>query len=395
MADGRFTVMSGRFLFVVPPLTGHINPTVSVGAMLKKRGHDVAWVGHPGVLCSRLPADATVFPLDDKVPERLLETTTMRANQVRGLQAFKFLWEDFLIPLAKGSFEGVLHAVSTYAPDVVIVDQQMLAGALVCRREGLTWAMSATTSAGVTDPLAALPKIRQWMHTRLDALQLDYGLTPVEHVDRSPVCNLVFSSRALVGDMADQLPDTVHFVGPAAQDRPQDRSFPWAVLSDEPAVFVSLGTVNQDRGARFFQAVQDAAAGQSFQVVLVAPKALVPKPPPNVHRFDYVPQLDLLKRMDAVVTHAGHNTVCEALSEGLPMVVVPIKDDQPIVAQQVVDAGAGVRLRFGRITAEHLRAAIHEILETPTYRERAQALADSFSHAGGATAAAERLEALL
>ena len=37
-----------RILFVVPPLTGHINPTVAVGAELAARGHDVAWACRPG-----------------------------------------------------------------------------------------------------------------------------------------------------------------------------------------------------------------------------------------------------------------------------------------------------------------------------------------------------------
>ena len=48
-AAGLVAVMS-RFLFVVPPLTGHVNPTASVGGELLARGHEVAWVGHPGTL---------------------------------------------------------------------------------------------------------------------------------------------------------------------------------------------------------------------------------------------------------------------------------------------------------------------------------------------------------
>ena len=39
-----------RFLFVVPPLTGHINPTVAVGAELTARGHEVAWAGQTATL---------------------------------------------------------------------------------------------------------------------------------------------------------------------------------------------------------------------------------------------------------------------------------------------------------------------------------------------------------
>jgi len=43
-----------RFLFVVPPLTGHVNPTVSVARALAARGHDVAWAAHPGTVRSIL-----------------------------------------------------------------------------------------------------------------------------------------------------------------------------------------------------------------------------------------------------------------------------------------------------------------------------------------------------
>ena len=48
----------GRFLFVVPPLVGHVNPTVSVGRELAARGHRVAWTGHPEVVEPLLPAGA-------------------------------------------------------------------------------------------------------------------------------------------------------------------------------------------------------------------------------------------------------------------------------------------------------------------------------------------------
>ena len=46
-----------RVLFVVPPFTGHINPTVAVAHELVGRGHQVAWTGVPG--------EATQGPLPD------------------------------------------------------------------------------------------------------------------------------------------------------------------------------------------------------------------------------------------------------------------------------------------------------------------------------------------
>jgi UDP:flavonoid glycosyltransferase YjiC (YdhE family) len=116
--------------------------------------------------------------------------------------------------------------------------------------------------------------------------------------------------------------------------------------------------------------------------------------PPNVLVRPRVPQLPLLERVDAVVCHAGHNTVCETLWHGLPLVVAPIRDDQPIVAAQVVAAGAGVRLRFGRADAARVAAAVEEVLTEASYRRAAERLSTSFRAAGGSPAAAGHLEQL-
>jgi UDP:flavonoid glycosyltransferase YjiC (YdhE family) len=107
-----------------------------------------------------------------------------------------------------------------------------------------------------------------------------------------------------------------------------------------------------------------------------------------------VPQLALLPHVDAVVCHAGHNTTCEALANGLPLVVAPIKDDQPIVADQVVAAGAGVRVKFGRVGADELYSAVRRVLDEPSFRDAAERVRVSFATAGGAAAAAIALEAL-
>jgi UDP:flavonoid glycosyltransferase YjiC (YdhE family) len=95
------------------------------------------------------------------------------------------------------------------------------------------------------------------------------------------------------------------------------------------------------------------------------------------------------------VCHGGHNTVCESLAEGLPLVLAPIRDDQPIVADQVVRAGAGVRVRFGRVGAAELREAITAVLDDPRYRAAAAVIQRSFRDAGGAAAAADAIDALL
>jgi MGT family glycosyltransferase len=137
-----------------------------------------------------------------------------------------------------------------------------------------------------------------------------------------------------------------------------------------------------------------ADLGADPQAIVVAPPGTIEAPPPHVLVTDHVPQLALLPHLDAVVSHGGHNTVSETLSHGLPLVVCPIRDDQPIIAQQVVDAGAGERVRFGRVRPADLRAALLAVLEVPSYRAAARRVQESFAAAGGAAAAADHLEKL-
>jgi len=383
-----------RFLFVVPPLTGHTNPTLAVAAELDQRGHTVAWVAHPGQVKPLLPDHAKLYALDDSVPGSLVDSMTSQAQTVRGLAALKFLWSDFFLPLATAMVPGVEHAVDDFQPDVLIVDQQALAGALVARKRGLPWVTFATTSAGVTNPLAALPKVKAWLDDCFENLQRDAGLPPEPTLDASPHGVVVFSTAALVGGTG-QYPDHFHFVGPSIRQRQDDTPFPWDALGDDPKVLVSLGTVNMDRGKRFFQTVIEALSGQPIQVVMVAPDDAVPNPPENFLVRSRVPQLALLPHLSAVVTHAGHNTVCESLAHGLPLVMAPIKDDQPVVAAQVADAGAGIRVKFGRLKPADLRAAVHAVLHEPAYRAAAQEIQTSFDHAGGETAVADLLARII
>ena len=187
----------------------------------------------------------------------------------------------------------------------------------------------------------------------------------------------------------------MHFVGPSLRRDQARDGFDFSKLDpDVDRVLVSLGTLNASAGERFWAAAADACRDAPWQAVFVAPAELVPEPPPNVIVAAHVPQLALLPQVQAVVSHGGHNTVCESLAEGLPLVVAPIRDDQPIVAQQVTDAGAGIRVRFPRLRAADLRAAIETVLHDPTYRDGARRVADSFRAAGGASAAADHLEDL-
>jgi MGT family glycosyltransferase len=387
----------GCFLFVVPPLAGHINPTLSVGRELTRRGHDVAWAGLPGAVEALLPSDALFLPAGNPAALAHVDELRDRSQGLRSAAAFKFLWESVLVPLAHAMVEGVETAVDTWQPDVLIADQQTLAGAAVALRREMRWATSATTSAEMVDALAGLPRAEEWVDDQingfLETVGLDQQVAPGD-LRCSDDLVLIFSTRRLVGEHRS-FPPHYAFVGPSISDRPEPDPFPWEWLEpDVPHILVSLGTLNTAAGARFFQVAGEALAGEALQAVFIAPAGAVPAST-NLLVRPRVPQLALLKHTDAVISHGGHNTVCETLAHGLPLVLAPIRDDQPIVADQVVQAGAGVRVKFGRVLPGDLSKAVHSVLHEPGFRVAAGEIKRSFDAAGGAPAAASQLEALL
>jgi MGT family glycosyltransferase len=191
------------------------------------------------------------------------------------------------------------------------------------------------------------------------------------------------------------------FVGIPHADARKAVEFPWDWLRDDRRkLLVTLGTVSRDLEPRFFETVIDAMRQlPQVQAVIVAPDALISKrstlqPPDNVLLRRYVPQPQLLQRVDGVICHAGHNTVCETLLNGLPLIVSPIRDDQPVVAQQVVAAGAALFLRHGKATPAAVRDAAQRLLTDAQLVDSARRLAQQLRSAPGSAGAADVIEAL-
>jgi MGT family glycosyltransferase len=385
-------------LIAVPPLTGHINPALSLAAELRLRGHEVAWAVHRDLIPDLLPADAEVYAL----PVESNLDLGNRSSGVRGLESVKFFYEQFCLPLARASLQPLQDIVQAVKPDLMICDHQMLAGALVARARKIPWFTLASTNVSILKMSAV---IDAWIEDQFAGLQRDFGVPVEARPDFSSHGVIVFSSEALLGGKYAYYEAPYHFVGPALTHRPLAVEFPWQELhSGAPRMLISLGTVSRDRGVRFYEVMMealdnlvldDSPYGRSLQVVMVAPEELRDQAPANFIVRPRVPQVALLAHMDAVLCHAGHNTVCEALSFGLPLIVAPIRDDQPIVARQVIDAGAGLFMRYAKVTVATARAAVQELLREPGYRAAALRVKESLELLGGASQAASILEQFL
>ncbi|WP_089157730.1 glycosyltransferase [Micromonospora sp. NBS 11-29] len=377
-----------RFLFVVLPLASHLNAPLAIAQALQAAGHEVAWCGPRSDLRPLIGPDATLYPTGKR---------HYRRDGESGTGSVRTLWEGHLLPVNRFIRDTVDRAVADHRPDVVVVDQYAMAGALAAHRHGVPWATFCVGMLELTPPVEEMPGFADWVRAQVARIWALTDLPVDETIDLrfSPYLVIGLTTAELTGPAA--LPPRCVLTGPALGRRPHAPGFAWDAW--DPArrhVLVTVGTMADHLAGDFYRRVTAATAplADRVQVVLVAPPDLVPDPPAHVLVAPRVPVLELMPRLDAVVSHGGLGTVTEALAHGVPVVVAPIRHDQPAVARQVTRAGAGVEVSFHASTPAELTAAVSAVLDDPAYRAAARRVGDSFAAAGGAGAAAAHLAAL-
>lgn len=387
-----------RFLFVVPPLSGHVNPTLSLGTALLLSGHEVAWLSVDVNLESIIPLGGKFFyayhkELDASKHEAY--QNQISSKNVAGIESVKFLYEDVLIPLNRYMYEHINACVSSFKPDVIINDQQLFSGAIVAKQRQLKYATSVTAPAAIKMQ-QDLPGVSGWEANQIIALQYEFGLMQETSIACSEDLTLVYTSQEFFGEM--ELDRNYKFIGLSTLNRPTKFDFNWERFHTMPhkyKILVSIGTTFDHSFKRdFFSKVIEAFRDEDLGVVVVSDPSLFEEWPSNFIVSKKIPQLDLLPFFDAVICHGGHNTVCETLNNGIPLIVVPIAYDQSYVAGRVVATGAGLRLNYRRFKAHHLLSSLQSVLYEPSYRLAAQKLRYSFEQAGGVNYAVKLLEDL-
>lgn len=383
----------GSIVFFSIPAHGHTNPTIPVVQELTRRGHTVWYYSFEefrqkleGAGARFLPCDAYLPPappnLDNKVGRDFAALIEMIADATIAMD------------------QPVCAALTELRPDCVVADSLCFWGKLFAKKLALPYVCSTTTFAfnQVTAKLMK-PKLGEAvrMFTGMPRIQkkirllqslgypLDSFVQIVQNDNDTPT--VVYTSRELQ-PRSETFSDRFVFVGPSLPPLPPAQPVPKL----RPLVYISLGTVN-NRNVRFYKTCLRALGGLDLDVVLsvgdrVSLDSLGPVPV-NFQVSAHVPQLEVLQRADVFVTHCGMNSVHESIWSGAPMVLVPQQSEQALVAARAEEAGAGLRLR-GASPAK-LRQAVRQILDTPSFRERAQELGRAFRAAGGAPKAADAI----
>ncbi|MBB3204360.1 MGT family glycosyltransferase [Rhodopirellula rubra] len=166
-------------------------------------------------------------------------------------------------------------------------------------------------------------------------------------------------------------------------------------LTDQPLVYASLGTI-LGNAQHLFHKIAEGCATLDVQPVISLGRSMesesIPEFPGSAIAVRYAPQLDWLKRAALMITHGGMNTTLECLTNAIPMVVIPMVNDQPGIGARFNWSGCGESIPANSVSVDKLIKAITQVLRVPSYRENARLMQSAIERCGGVTKVADIVE---
>ncbi|KQR19022.1 glycosyltransferase [Agreia sp. Leaf335] len=167
------------------------------------------------------------------------------------------------------------------------------------------------------------------------------------------------------------------FLGSAVRDEPVDPEVDaWLSRGGAPIVYVSFGSFLSVR-ADVLARVADALKPLDVRVALAvgsADRDELGELPDTWLVREFLPQVTILKHAVLAVTHGGNNSVTEAATAGVPMLVLPFSTDQFAGAEAIETRGYGLALAPNTASVDELRSAAASLLADTAVDDRSRLL---------------------
>ena len=410
-----------HFGLICPVETGHLNTMLPLGQALRSRGHQVTFFG---ILDAEAKIKAaglafqgigqTTFPLGST------EKAFAQLAKLSGISAILYTMKWFRA-LADVFLKEAPEIIKSAKIEGLLVDQVCPEGGTVADYLNIPFitvcsALPFNQEPGI--PPFFTPWIYQeiwWAYLRnqitytlvnpfgipLKKLRAKYRKQwqlPPESSPDSSLAILCQEPKEFEFPR-ENLPQWFHFTGPyhTSMDRPMI-PFPWEKLTGKPLIYASLGTL-QNGVINIFEKIALACCNLDAQLVISLGGSTQLKSLPNLPGdplvVDYAPQLKLLEKAALTITHAGMNTTLESLTYGVPMVAIPITNDQPGIAARIVWTGTGKLITLSKLTVPQLHRSIQQVLTEESYKENALRLKTAIGQVGGVNHAVEIIEQVL
>jgi MGT family glycosyltransferase len=387
-----------HILFISVQGHGHVLPSLGVVQALAEQGHRVTYVTTPMFGDEVRAAGATVVHYKS-------EFDTFHVPDAVGRDDAEALIHGVYVAENVAILRAAESALAGDPPDLVVYDVfPFIAGRLLATR----WDIPAVrlspifaanehysifealwTSNGFGHP-ADVPAVRATMTGLLGEYGIDLGIR--EFWDAVEELTIVFIPKSFQ-IAPETFDERFVFVGPAPS---LTEAAPWQpARPGDPVLLVSLG--NQfNNHPEFFRACADAFAGSPWQVVMAVGTFLDPATvgplPANVEMHQWIPFRSVLRHAAACITQGTTGAVMEALTHGVPMVVVPqyATEARPS-AERVPELGLGALLTPEQVNARDIRAAVEDVVADDAVRQRVRRVQQEIREAGGPLRAAEEI----
>jgi zeaxanthin glucosyltransferase len=331
----------------------------------------------------------------DATRRGLVETLDYQASQ----RTTDLLWR----PVETAS--AVLAVIDEVRPDAVIVDHLAFTARLALQAAGVphadvvlghptalpiageVYGFPATWPRAFDPDRAGLDRLRQRCEAVRDRFTEQWNDALSELDPSAAASSDAFAEHGdtLLLNYPGQLHDPARterlpshaFLGSAVRDEPADAEVDaWLAGGGAPIVYVSFGSFLSVR-ADVLAKVADALRTLDVRVALAigsADRRLLGELPSTWLVREFLPQVTLLRHAALAVTHGGNNSVTEAATAGVPMLVLPFSTDQFAGAEAIEARGFGVALAPNTASVDELRAAAERLLTDSELRDRSRLL---------------------
>ncbi|MEH7460490.1 macrolide family glycosyltransferase [Bacillus sp. JJ1127] len=381
-----------RVLFINGGSEGHINPTIGVVQELISRGEEVIYFSIEAFRerIEKTGANVRTFDGQKFLKAFISGGRNYLPERINGL----LHTADIIIP-------SVLEQIQGEHFDYIIHDSMFGCGRLLSKILKLP-AINSCTSFAQTEisfermlehlsqniPTEIAKRINNDFQNLTTKIKEKYGVeitSPYEVFCNPAPLTIVYTTREFqpFGETFDQ---TYKFVGPSISTLLTQENFDFTAIKGKSPIYISLGTVfNQaiDFYKICFKAFEDTdhtvimSMGEKTQI---SDLGEIPK---NFIVKNYVPQTEVLKCTKLFITHGGMNSTNEGLYYGIPLIVIPQSADQPVIAGQVANLGAGIKLQMKGLTASQLRETADHVLRHPSFHKAVANIRESFQKSGG------------